>query len=891
MIAQAIERRAIESPEKTAVQIKRDGKYYTVTYAELWSRSIAVAAALRDAGTQSSDRVALYADNTPEWVVCFLGIHLLGAVVVPLDVQYRAGDIEPLLLFSESKAVIADRDRVGEVEEFIESSGAEINVFVIDPADPVSIINAPEQEGFVAHSHNPDDLMSIIFTSGTTGDPKGVELTVGNIYSNVTEVLSTIKVRGSDNILNILPLHHVYSSNVGLIGPLCVGATVTFCSSLKGPELLSAMQETGVSIFPGVPKLFSLFDRAIFQKVDSLGLVQRMVFLALFRISGWLRRAAGLRAGRFFFSAIHKQFGPKFRFMASGGAKLDKNVCERFLDLGFVLIEGYGLTETSPVISFTSLSDPTPGSVGLPIEGVEVKIDSLDSEGTGEICVRGPGLMRGYHNNDEATGKVMKDGFFHTGDLGYMDSKGMIHITGRANEVITLSSGKNIYPEDVEKHYAETQMVEEICILPVEGGEAGVERLRAVVVPDAGELAARHVVDVRERIRSQLAIVGAKLPSYMHVTDLVLLDAELPRTRLGKLRRAKIEEMVKEKKESGTIDGAREIPREMVELMDAPQSKKFLKRLAELTRNDGPFYPDQELAIDLGVDSLTKLQLAVVLEQEFSTKVNEEELSELNTVGDMLEIIRGADTGEQTAEAELSWSAVLREPPLTRLDELFNVRRGALNRLMVRVIKALGYVLVRIFFRATIKGAEKIPRDRPVLICPSHNSYIDPVLLYCLLPGEVVNGLFFVGFGDAFRRPPLSWIVKSARIIFTGAASTMVESLKLSYDALNRGNIVCIFPEGGRATGKDFMKPRPGAGILSVEAGVPVVPVYIKGADNILSPVRPGFRLTKISLYVGEPIEPPPGAASPMESYGEMMSSWERAVRGLRDEAGELGSG
>jgi len=231
VIAQAIERRAIESPEKTAVQIKRDGKYYTVTYAELWSRSIAVAAALRDAGTQSSDRVALYADNTPEWVVCFLGIHLLGAVVVPLDVQYRAGDIEPLLLFSESKAVIADRDRVGEVEEFIESSGAEINVFVIDPADPVSIINAPEQEEFVAHSHNPDDLMSIIFTSGTTGDPKGVELTVGNIYSNVTEVLSTIKVRGSDNILNILPLHHVYSSNVGLIGPLCVGAITALNSS------------------------------------------------------------------------------------------------------------------------------------------------------------------------------------------------------------------------------------------------------------------------------------------------------------------------------------------------------------------------------------------------------------------------------------------------------------------------------------------------------------------------------------------------------------------------------------------------------------------------------------------------------------------------------------
>lgn len=883
MIADRIWRWAKDKPDQVALQIKNNGNYEKITYEALRKKTAAVAARLKEEGIKSGDSVVLYADNSPQWVEAYLGIHMLGAVVVALDAQYGANEIKTFISFSDAQTVITDADRLSEVQNLIEMEMPGVRVMSIDPDDRSSIVNAPDVEKFESYEHKSDDLMSIIFTSGTTGDPKGVELTVGNISSNIDAVLKAIKIRSKDNILNLLPLHHVYSCTVGLIASLVSGATVTFCGSLKGPDIMETMQDTGVTIFPGVPKLFTLFDRAIFQKVDSLGFVQRMLFSALYNVSAWFRKHTGVRLGKYFFRSVHRRFGSKFRFMASGGAKLDKNVCERLLNIGFLIIEGYGLTETSPVISFTPLSNPTPGSVGLPVEGVEVKIESPDSQGVGEICVTGPGLMKGYHKNEKATAEVIIDGYLHTGDLGYIDEGGMINITGRAKEVIVLSSGKNIYPEEVEKHYADTPMVKEICVMAADEVDGGVERLRAVVVPDKMELAARHVVDARERIRSQLAIVGAKIPSYMQVTDLVLLDDDLPRTRLGKLRRSLIVELVKEKMKGGEVEERFDLPPELTELLEAPRSKRFMKRLSEVTGNPGPFMPGQDLAVDLGVDSLTKMQIVAMVEQEFGVKLKSEELAEKNTVGDFLELISEAQHMEENTAVEFSWSSKLREAPEKNLDELFNLKRGLLKRFSIRIGKGFLYVLLIILFRVRIKGLENIPLDRPVLICPNHQSYLDPGFLYALLPYNLLDNLLFLGFGEEFRRAPLSWVVGIGRVIFTGAAGNMFESLKLSFDALERGKSICIFPEGGRAVSEEFMEPRPGAGILSIESGTPIVPVYIHGAHKTLSPMEPRLRLGKVTVTVGKPIEPPGGAENrTLDDYTNMTKLWLEAVEEMK---------
>ncbi|HEY4711573.1 MAG TPA: phosphopantetheine-binding protein, partial [Dehalococcoidia bacterium] len=233
--------------------------------------------------------------------------------------------------------------------------------------------------------------------------------------------------------------------------------------------------------------------------------------------------------------------------------------------------------------------------------------------------------------NENATNEVIRDGWFHTSDLGYISRDGMITITGRAKEVIVLSSGKNIYPEEVEKHYENTPLVREICVIPVEGGDGRVERVCMVVVPDYRELTARHVANVCERIESELAIVGCTLPSYMRITDLVLFEGELPRTRLGKLRRSKIAEQVMEQKQSGHETKTVPIPQELIAQMENPASARFLKHLEEVTEVNGPFSPNQDLAMDLGIDSLTQIQLAVVLEDEFGVRIPDEELASVRT--------------------------------------------------------------------------------------------------------------------------------------------------------------------------------------------------------------------------------------------------------------------
>ena len=851
--------------DKVALQVKRGENWIKITYSDLWKRSVGVASTLKENGITRGDKVALFANNSPEWVIAYLGIHFSGAVVVPIDGQYGKEELTTLLKFSDSKGIIYDKEKSGIVES-ISSVNSDILTYDLD-----SVIQKSPSNDFSPVEPNPEDTMSIIFTSGTTGEPKGVQLSCGNIFSNIEGILKGIKITHKDNILNFLPLHHAYASTTGVFTPLSTGGTITFCESLKGPDIMAVMQETGVTILPGVPQLFTLLERGIFQKIESLGFLSKSFFNFLYKISGSVRNTFGIRLGKLFFGKVHKQFGSKFRFCVSGGAKLDRDVSERLQNLGILMLEGYGLTETSPVISMTPLSCPRPGSVGRPLEKIEIKIDNPNPDGQGEICMKGPNLMKGYYKNEKATSEVIRDGWFHTGDLGYIDKDEMIFITGRAKEVIVLPSGKNIYPDEVEIHYQNTSMVKEICIMQTKDPSGEHKGLCAVVVPDSGELIARKVRDARDRIRTELGIVGASLPSYMRITDLVLLDESLPRTRLGKLKRAKIEEMVNEQRKSGNKKQTFEISPEMKEMMENPQAAKFSERLEDLLGREGPFYPGMDLEIDLGMDSLTRIQMDVILEQEFGVVIPEEESPHIRTLGDILKRVMNQEgTNEKTA---LTWSERLAEAPSIPLDEMFNMKRGFVKNTIILFIKYITLIIMKILFGVEVKGIENIPKDKPVLICPNHQSYLDPVLMFAFLPDFLTNKLMFIAFQEYFQKAPFSWLVKMGRIILTGGASTLAESLKLSAEGLKKGMSVCIFPEGRRSISEDVMNPKPGAGILSCETNTPVVPVYIDGTYKVMSPSNPGFRRTKVRLIFGDSIEPVKD-----ENYQKMVEDWKKAV-------------
>lgn len=869
MLARRLRHWAEKEPDKIALIYRnKEGAYLRVSFRDLYLRCLTSESNLARSGFKAGDRIALYGENSVDWIISYFSIHFLGATVVPLDSLFGAREITNFLSFSEARAILTDPSRSDELKEELSRKGPGINVITME-----SVIGGAADNGLIEHRvPEPDDVMAILFTSGTTGTPKGVQLTNDNVFNTVVAILQSVDVSPSDNVLNILPLHHGYSSIVALVSPLFAGATVTFSESLKSGDLLAAVRETGVTIFPGVPRLFELLYNEIANRSERLPLLQRLIFKSLFKISesGW--KTLGLRLGNKFFRKIHEPFGGQFRFFTSGGARLDPRIFGSFLSLGFRMAEGYGLTETTAVSTLTSPYKPVPGSAGKPLPGVEIKIDNPDSSGVGEVCIKGPNITPGYYKNEPATRELLRDGWLYSGDLGRLDRYGNLYITGRVKEVIVLPSGKNIYPEDIENLYKDSPIIRELCVVPLKSPSGGLTGLRMVVVPETKEIIERAIFDVGNRVRSIISMTGSSLPSYMQISDVILYNGELPKTRLGKFKRKEIEEIAEELKRGEEPPQKMPSP-EDTELLRNSESVSFLKRFSELTDLNGPFHPDDDLTLDLGLDSLMFVQIMALLEKEYGVHVPENEIPEIRTMRDILGKL--PQSRYETAPAE---AASVEERGAGSLDDLFNLKRGAWKRIVMRAIQMVIRLIVSIAFRARIRHIGKIPADTPVLICPNHQSLIDPILVFALLPGWMLDRLLFTGFGEYFSRPPLSWLVRPFRIILTGTARTYGESLRLASQGLGRGMSVCIFPEGERTGTGRVMNPRIGAGLLSVENGVPIVPIYIYGASKTLSPLNPGLRFPAVTLTVLDPIEPAGGDQDKNDLYKTTVDGWLRAM-------------
>ena len=409
--------------------------------------------------------------------------------------------------------------------------------------------------------------------------------------------------------------------------------------------------------------------------------------------------------GKLFFGKVHEPFGSQFRFFTSGGAKLDPRIYSGFLSLGFKIAEGYGLTETAAVSTLTSPDIPNPGSAGKALPGVEIKIESPDETGTGEICLSGPHIMRGYYKNESATNEIIKDGWLHSGDLGHLDSDNNLFITGRAKEVIVLPSGKNIYPEDVENLYNKSSILKEICVIAQKSSSGSIKGLGVVVVPNMREIKERDIFDVRKRIRSIISRTGSSLPSYMQISEVLIYNGELPKTRLGKFKRGEIDKIAAELR-SGEQPKEIKLSDEDTEILNKPESVRFLKRFSDITEIKGPFHPNDDLTLDLGIDSLTLVEISDVLEREFGVFIPEEEISDVRTVGDILE--RLPETSEIAAERIAETRSLSENEESESLDELFDLNRSSIKRVAIRIVQFVLKLIVLIAFRSRLKNVIKI---------------------------------------------------------------------------------------------------------------------------------------------------------------------------------------
>ncbi|MBI4462486.1 MAG: AMP-binding protein, partial [Acidobacteria bacterium] len=530
--------------ERVAVIVQSHSGVEEYTYADLRRMAARTAATLRARGLAAGERCALLADNHARWCAAFLGIVGLGAVAVPLDTTLKPAQIATLLRDSGAHAIFTSGPYLAGVRTAAAACHELRDILMLEDLTPAVLQRrGPE---LPASPARPEDLASILYTSGTTSDPKGVALTHANLLAETEAVFQTIPVNEEDRILGVLPLFHALALLANFWLPLAAGASVVFLHSISSAEILRAMREREVSIFVVVPQFFYLLHQRLTEQVRTAGRLRRWLFRSLLAVNGVARRL-GPNFGQLLFRQVHEVFGPRMRLLVTGGSRFDPAIGQGFHRLGFTLLQAYGLTECSGAASVTPVEQNRIGSVGRALPGVEIKIlpaelNAVERDGSGEVAIRGPIVMQGYYQHPEATAAVLQDGWLLTGDLGYLDRDRNLFITGRKKDVIVLSSGKNIHPEEVEAHYAQSPLIQELCVLGRTGqpSEPLAERLHAVVVPNFEVLRARKVVNAREILRFEIESLSLELPPHKRILSFELWQNELPRTTTRKLKRFEI---------------------------------------------------------------------------------------------------------------------------------------------------------------------------------------------------------------------------------------------------------------------------------------------------------------------------------------------------------------
>lgn len=523
----------------------RDGGY---THRELARTAAGLARLLRGRGVSAGEPVALLAENSPQWGVAYFAIHLSGATFVPLDPALQSAELANILRRARVGVVIASQALMPLAQQARQQAAAVellclgelLSAWASQPVSPAQAA-LPRRRA--------DEIATISFTSGTTGTPKGVVLTHRNVVSNVAAAAKVIHFDSRDRFLSLLPLNHMFEQTVGLLVPLYCGARVVYLRRRNPRTVIQAMQQAGITLCIVVPALVRLFHkRALTAMAQMPAWKQRLMKAAL----GAATAAMGkkLPVGRWLLRGVRRQFGSRMRLFVCGGAALDAEVGRFFECIGLPILQGYGLSETAPVVCCNCDKENRLGSVGRPVAGVEVAIAPRQGyqSPSGEVLVRGENVMAGYFENPAATETVLKDGWLHTGDIGWMDEDGYLYLAGRLKDVIIGESGKNVYPEEVEQEIARCECIKEACVLgmPASAGGNRAEEVVVLVVPHEETADGRTAEQIYSIVRESIRQACRRLAPYKRPRWVGLWGGELPKTSTLKPKKHQI---------AGRLDG------------------------------------------------------------------------------------------------------------------------------------------------------------------------------------------------------------------------------------------------------------------------------------------------------------------------------------------------
>ena len=934
---QRFQESARKFPDNIALEIQRQQTVERVTFAELTRMSESVARWLSTRVPRDA-RVAILAANHPRWVAAYLGIIAAGRTAVPLDTAFHADEVKKLLIDSGASLLFCDVKYLPVAVEAVEglgislvmtSAAAEQNLTPTEASAPslaptlaptlaadLNSIFAAGPAGFQPIVPAEDDLAALLYTSGTTADPKGVMLTHANLIGEANSVLAVMKIGPEDALLGILPMFHVLAQMANLFLPLFNGARVVYLETLNTTELLRALQKRNITVFCVVPQFFYLIHERIFKELHKRGKFTLSLVRTLMGLNRLLRRV-GVNAGKLFFGKIHATFGARMRYLITGGSRFDPAIARDFYAFGIDVLNAYGLTETSGgafinppghVIVF--------GSVGRPFPGVEAKILNPQpvEEGAppaGEIAIRSALVMKGYWNRPEATAEVLRDGWLYTGDLGYFDSGGNLFITGRRKEIIVLANAKNVYPEEIEAHYLRAPSVKEICVMAWEArpGDPTSERLHAVVVPNFELLRERKIVNSKEAIRLEIEALSHKIASTKRLGSYDIWQDDLPRTTTRKLKRFQIEKKVRELKQNdggGESDVGMEKEKPLTDheqlWMEREDVKRALAIIQESSRESSrqssrsqleAIRPTHNLELDLALDSMQRIELLTALEQQLGGEVPESQLAEIYSVRDLVDaVLASASRGEgQASAAAPAWSTILSKPSLNELSTDPEVLALARHNIFAEVFFFLLGKLIYLFaldcFHLRMRGLENLPEKGPYLLCSNHESYIDPMVMAGALPWRLFRDTFALGTSDIFGKGFLRRLARWLRVVVLDPDTNLVSAMRAGAFGLSQGHILVLYPEGERTNDGNPRVFRKGAAILSIHTQAPIVPIAIEGFYEAWPRHKKFPKFTDLQLAFGKPIQPPPLIEASEAAYEQLTSELKTRVVAMWQELRE----
>ena len=874
-------------PDRVAMTLIDGGMPQTVTFGSMLSQIRSIAYRLTQENIDFGDRVAIIGENHPNWAIAYLGILYRGAVVTPLDPAATTQTLASFLGGSDAKLAFVSPASLTKFRAACEQLGSNIPAVALLPLtepdgledfDDWAHTPTPTEFNDARPPAEPDDLALLMYTSGTTGVPKAIPLTHGNIYAESDKIQEVLHISDQEVVLGLLPLFHGYSQIVNLWLSTIVGAQVVYLAELSQAMIERGLREGHATALVGVPRLWYLFHKKIFDGVKAKTLPLRLMFRAMLAINGLLRDFLNVNAGRFFFPAVHEAFGGNLRLAVSGGASFDAVVALDFHRLGFTILQGYGLTETSGAATVTRFEDNKVGSVGTPLKGVEVRIDQPNEDGIGEVLIRGPVVMSGYYHNPEANREAFtQDGWFRSGDLGRFDKQGHLYIVGRKKDIIKLPSGKNVFPEDVEAHYERSPFVSEVCVLGLRDEASqfkGAEKLCGVVVPNFDYLKARHIASAREWVVWELENLGRELPEYQRVHDFVLRVEPLPRTSTRKVRRFELKDQLENlrKREGPAAANKKALtPAEQAQ-MDSPAGRAIVAAIKQNKPDVESIHPAMNLEIDLGLDSLARAECVASTEQTLKIELKPEELAAVQTVEELLNLTNTKligpreELGGTPGGIQFHWHDVVTNDRV-RIPELEPIlkQKPLISWFAFTVLGLINFV-ARLFFRMEVKGSDTLARLKPpYLICPNHQSYLDPFLVCSTYPRGVLKKIFHVGASMYFTNRIMAQLASLINVVPIDPDAQLLRAMRAGAAGVRAGRILNIYPEGQRSFDGQLLEFKTGAAILASELAVPIVPVAIDGTYLIWPRNAWRLRFAKVKLRFGDPIDPTEVAAGEKE--------------------------